>query len=680
MLYSREWLSQYVELPESTEEIGARATSVGFAVEAIDEIGSDSVFDLEINPNRPDCMNHLGLARELAAALGGPLQRPSIDFEPAVNTENADASIEIEDAVGCPRYVGVVVRGITVGPSPEWLTRRLEAVGVRPINNVVDITNFVLWEYGQPLHAFDLDRLASPRIIVRRAEAGERLETLDGEHRELDPEVLVIADESGPVALAGIMGGATTEVTEQTSNILIESAHFAPTVVRRGARNLGMHTDASHRFERGSDSEICLEAALRAAALMVELAGGELPAAVVDCRKGLPWQAFGSLDLDKLDEFAGAPVAVELIERVFPALGFDLETVGERCFKVGVPSWRRFDLELDSNGEVYPAHFYEEALRFFGYDRIPATLPAVGGPDDGSSSSHERRESLRRFLSSAGLAETITYGFYSVEADSRFPGLAKSGPALKLANALSEQYSVMRRSLLPNLVDGARFNQNRGLEAIRMFEVGHVFPGGESEELEAVGIVMGGSVGTAWSRSVELDFFDLKGVVEGLAEEAGVHLEFRSADLPGLVAGTGTEVRLEGAETTCGYLGQLEDPELTFAVCAAEVDTAALSWGAAVEVETPSRFPGVSVDLTFTHPQKVEWSAVATAIEETRPDDLLEFGLKGRYTGKGVPDGAVNTTIYFFYNSASGSLTQEEVNERHQRLAESLRDRFGVEE
>jgi phenylalanyl-tRNA synthetase beta chain len=680
MLYSREWLLQYVELPEPAEEFGARATSIGFAVEAITEAGGDSVFDLEINPNRPDCMNHLGLARELAAAFDRPLQRPSAGFEPAINTENAGATIEIEDSVGCPRYAGVVVRGITVGPSPEWLVRRLEAVGVRPINNIVDITNFVLWEYGQPLHAFDLDRLASPGIIVRPAEAGEQLQTLDGELRELDPEVLIIADESGPVALAGIMGGAATEVTDETVNVLIESAHFAPTAVRRGARKLGMHTDASHRFERGSDSEICLEAALRAAALMVELAEGRLPAAVVDCRKETPWQASGSLDLDKLDEFAGTPIPKQLIERVFPALGFALEAVGERSFTVGVPSWRRFDLELDGNGEVYPAHFYEEALRFFGYERIPATLPAVGGPDEGSSSSHERRESMRRFLSAAGLAETITYGFYSSDADSKFPGLARSGPALKLANALSEQYSVMRRSLLPNLLDGALFNQNRGLEAVRIFEIGHVFPGGESEELEAVGIVMGGSAGTTWSRSVELDFFDLKGVVEGLADEAGAQLEFCPADLPGLVAGTATEVRLRSTGKVCGYLGQLEEPDLTFSVYAAELDTAAFSWGVRVEVETPSRFPGVSVDLTLTHLQKVEWSAVATAIEEARPDDLVSFGLKGRYTGKGVPDGAVNTTIYFFYNSASGSLTQEEVNERHQRLAESLRDRFGVEE
>ena len=522
MLYSREWLSQYVALPESAAEVGDQTTAIGFAVEGIETAGADEVLDLEINPNRPDCMNHLGLARELAAAAGSELRKPEIVVQPEVSSEaSPEVTIQIEDAAGCPRYAAVAVRGIKIGPSPDWMVRRLEAVGVRPINNIVDITNFVLWEYGQPLHAFDLDRLTSPKVIVRRGKAGESLVTLDGESRELDDEVLVIADEDGAVALAGIMGGASTEVTEKTINILIESAHFAPSVVRRGAKKLGMHTDASHRFERGSDSEACLEAALRAATLMSELAGGELADIVVDCRKEPAWQAFGRLDLDKLDEFAGTPIPQDLVERVFPTLGFVLEPESDRRFRVQVPSWRRFDLELNPQGEVFPAHFYEEALRFYGYEEVPATLPSVGGPDAGSSATHERRETLRRFLSSAGLAETITYGFYDPEADSKFAGLSADGAALRLSNALSEQYSVMRRSLLPNLIEGARFNQNRGLEAVRLFEIGHLFPGGSNSEIEAVGVVIGGVTGTPWSRSVDLDFFDLKGIVQGYGERVG---------------------------------------------------------------------------------------------------------------------------------------------------------------
>ena len=681
MLYSREWLSQYLELPESSAEIAERLTSIGFAVETMDESGDDVVFDLEVNPNRPDCMNHLGMARELAAATGVSLVRPAIDWSPDVEDRSSpDATIEIDDFVDCPRYVAIAVRDVKIEPSPRWLRKRLEAVGVRPINNVVDITNFVLWEYGQPLHAFDLDRLASPTVIVRRAQKGERLVTLDGEDRELDSEVLVIADGRGAIALAGVMGGNSTEVGESTTNVLIESAHFAPKVVRKGAGKLGLHTDASHRFERGSDPEICLEAARRAATLMAELGGGKLPASVVDCRGGEAWEARGSIDLELLSDFVGESIPGELIKATFPALGFGLESGSEGVWEVTVPSWRRFDLEVDGKGRVYPAHLYEEALRFFGYDRVRATLPAVGGPDAGSSASHELREMLRGFLSATGLAETITYGFYGREAIGRFQGLGPAEEPLRVSNALSEQYCLMRQSLLPNLVDGARFNQNRGASSVRLYEIGHSFPGGACDEVEALGIVMGGVTGTPWSRSVEIDFFDLKGVIEGLAESVGVELEFEAADLSGLVLGTGCVVRLAGDRETCGYLGQVDEPEVPFALYAAELDASVLARRGVIAVETPSRYPGVAVDLTFTHPLSVEWREIERSILEAKPEDLVSFGLKDRYSGKGVPSGAVNSTLFFQYNSMERSLTKEEVNDRHERLATALRERFGTEE
>ncbi|MDH3254131.1 MAG: phenylalanine--tRNA ligase subunit beta [Acidobacteriota bacterium] len=677
MRYSRSWLERYVELPESTEALAEKVTAIGFAVEAIESSGNDTVFDLEVNPNRPDCMNHFGLARELAAAFCRPLERPDVRTQPRVEQASSrDARVEIEDPQGCSRYVAVVVRGVTVGPSPEWLTRRLEAVGVRPINNVVDVTNFVLWEYGQPLHAFDLDRLASPMVIIRRARDGEHLVTLDGEQRKLDPEVLVICDEEGPVALAGIMGGEATEVTRETTDILIESAHFAPRVVRRGARFLGMHTDASHRFERGSDPEVCLEAAMRAAELLAELGGGVLPDTVVDCSKLPQWSARGRLELRRLEEFAGIGVPRQLIETTFPALGFSLESKGADGWMVGVPSWRRFDLEVDASGEVFPAHLYEEALRFFGYDKVPSTLPAVGGPDDGSSQSHNHRERLRAHFASAGLAETITYGFQAAAQTARFPGLGEDAAPLRLANALSEQYAVMRRSLLPNLIEGARFNQNRGREAVRLFELGHVFPGGASAELEVVGIVLGGTAGTPWDRSMELDFFDLKGILEGLAASFGVELTFGSAEIGGFVAGTASSMTAGGA-ASCGYLGQVEDPDLAYPVVAAEFDATVFSSDEARRVRPPSRFPSVSVDLTITHPLSVEWAQIVEAITECRQQDLHAFGLKDRYRGSGVPAGHVNTTIYFLYNAGDRSLTGEEVNDRHERLAKVLRERFG---
>jgi phenylalanyl-tRNA synthetase beta chain len=681
MLYSLDWLAEYVDLPPETATVADRLTSIGFAVEGIESRDGQVVLDLEVNPNRPDCMNHLGMARELAAALPCSLRPPRIGWSPAVEAEQTpDVRVEIEDEDGCPRYAAIVVRGVRVGSSPEWLKRRLEAIGLRPINNVVDVTNYVLWEYGQPLHAFDLARLASPRIIVRRALSGERLVTLDGEDRSLDSDMLVIADDDGAIALAGIMGGLTTEVGDGTTDILIESAHFSPKVIRRGARKLAMHTDASHRFERGSDEEACLEAARRAATLIAELAGGDLPETVVDCRRGQKWEAHGRLDLDELEAFVGADVPGELVEGVFPALGFDLQKDGESTWRVAVPSWRRFDLEVDAEGRVYPAHLYEEALRFFGYDKVQASLPSVGGPDEGSSENHELREQLRRTLVASGLAETVTYSFYDGRSDELFPGLVAGGVPLTISNALSEQYSVMRRSLLPNLLAGARFNQNRGAAAVRLYEIGHVFPGGDHQELEALGIVLGGTTGMPWSRSVDLDFFDLKGIVDSLTDGGCVDLEFEAAEIPGFVNGTACRVFGAGDQRPCGYMGQVDEAELAFPLYAVELEARVLARSAAVSISPPSRFPGVAMDLTLTHPVEVEWSAIAESVEENRPGDLRAFGLKDRYQGPGVTEGSVNTTLFFLYNSSERSLTRDEVNDRHERLAGVLRERFGREE
>lgn len=681
MKFSRRWLGDYVDLPESPQELADRLTAIGHNVEGIEPVGAkdgDTVLDVEVTANRPDCMNHLGLAREVAAAYGVELRPPAVAAQPSVDGAGTDSvTVAIEDAEGCPRYAAVVIRGLAVGKSPDWLTGRLEAVGVRPINNVVDVTNYVLWETGQPLHAFDLATLAGARIVVRRAAAGEKLVTLDGEERELSEEILVIADGGRAVALGGIMGGAETEVSDGTVDVLIESAHFDRAVVRAGARRLGMKTDASHRFERGADPEGCLHAALRAAELMVELAGGEIEPAVVDARALELPAVTGRFDLAALDRFAGLDYEAGFVESSLAALGFGLEAV-DGGWRATVPSWRRFDFELDGAGQVYPAYFYEEVMRLRGFEPIPSTLPAVAEPDQGTSAGHRLREGLRRYLTAAGLAETVTYAFYDPRTDDRFPGLGKRDEPLRLANALSEQYEWMRRSMLPHLVAGALFNQRRGAAAVRLYEIGHVFPGAGGEEVDTLGLVLGGVLGNPWEGSRELGFHDLKGVVEGLAAERGIDLAFRPAALAGMVKGTGCEVLAD--DRVIGYLGRVEDDETSFALFAGEIEAAVFATGRVPEVATPSRHPGVAVDLTLTHPLEVPWAEIARAIEDNRPADLDRFGLKDVYRGEGVPAGAVNSTLFFRYVAADRSLTREEVNERHETLAAHLTERFGWKE
>ena len=680
MLFSRDWLAEYVDLPEPTDDVSRRLTDVGLAIEGTEEHGGDVRFDVEVTSNRVDCMNHLGVARELAVIYGRPLKTPPT--APPEGTERVEtaARVDIEDEEGCPRFVARVVRGVKIGPSPDWLRQRLESIGSRSINNVVDVTNFILWEMGQPLHAYDLAKLEEHRLVVRRARAGETLVTLDGVERKLTPEMLVIADAARPVGLAGVMGGADSEVTDATADILIEGAHFDRRRVRIAARALGMHTDASHRFERGADPGSCLDGVSRAAALIAEIAGGTVLAGAIDRRReGVPATRSGRLDLDRLDAFAGAVIPAADSERWLTGLGFGLTRAAERLWDVSVPSWRLYDFQPRPDGSVYEQDLFEEVIRHFGFANIAATLPGIPGADAPRTPRQILREKVRDLLAASGYAETVSFSFQSPEMDAAFPSLRPEAKPMPLANPLSERYSVMRRSLLPNLVEVARFNQRRGLPAVRVFEIATVFyenPAADvPEQPEHVSLICGGVVGTPWQRETTLDLFDLKGAVEALAEAAGVRLEVRPATLTGLLEGSAADLLRDGHRI--GYFGRVAEEE-GYPLYAAEIALAGLEGGdVSLQVEAPSRFPGIDADLTFTHSVETPWAEIDRTIAEQRPADLVSWEMTVRYQGQGVPEGAVNTTVHFLYNSPERSLTQEEVNERQLALASELQRRFG---
>jgi phenylalanyl-tRNA synthetase beta chain len=756
MLFSRRWLGDYVELPADTGLVADRLTFAGFTVDGVERLAraagegsdavdpaqvADEVLDVDVTTNRPDCMNHFGLARELAVLFTEPLLPPGrrpLPSPPPLRAAAGSAGaagaaaavaveVEVEDPAECPRYVARVIEGVRVAPSPPWLVRYLEAIGQRSINNVVDVTNFVLWEMGQPLHAFDLDRLEGGRIVVRRGRPGERLITLDGADRPVDAAVLVIADAARPVGLAGVMGGRDSEVTADTTRLLIESACFDRALVRRTAKRLGLHTDASHRFERGTDPEACLAAADRAAALIVAVAGGTAVPGAVDARAPAPAPRAGRLVLARLNAFAGAEVQAKDVERWLGGLGFRLQApapggdggataAAGPAWQVTVPPWRWFDFEPGPDGLVYEADLFEEVLRIHGLDRIPAVLPALPGSDGPPTERQRVRDRTRRFLAGAGFAEAINFGFEDPRWAAGLPTLRPGLAPLMLANPLSEHHSAMRRSLLGNLLESARFNQRRGAAAVRLFEVGTVFfprasspgagdarsglaaaaasaaapgsgrqvhprdPRDRSSELpdeqEHVALVCGGRVGSPWDREVTLDFFDLRGHMEALAASLGVVLRARAALLPGMRAGSAAEL-LDSTGKVVGLLGRLEAEE-GYALYAAELALAALEAGdPAASLEMPPRVPGISADCTLTHSLRVTWHDLETAIEALRPPALTGFSLKNRYQGEGVPEGAVNTTLTFHYNAGDRSLTQDEVNERQLGLAAELTRRFG---
>ncbi len=572
-----------------------------------------------------------------------------------------------------------------VGPSPDWLREALESIGQRSINNVVDVTNFVLWESGQPVHAFDLGKLGGGEIRVRRAGAGETLTTLDGEERELDGDLVVVADAERPVALAGIMGGLDSEVTEGTADVLIECAHFDPTLIGKGARKLGMHTDASHRFERGADPEAPVWASARVAQLVLEVAGGEVCAGAVDVRsEQYPPVLAGRLDFDRLQAFCGLELERSEVVRILTGLGFgldDLDSEGGDGWHVSVPSWRYHDMRYTSaDGSVYEADLFEEVLRQVSFDRVPSALPPFDLPDPGSSEAHHRRQTIRRQLAASGLAETISYAFHAGAADGSYGIWSRASRCGWRIRSPSSTTSCGAR-LMVGLADRARYNLHRQADAVRLFECGVVFPGPDLPEVEVVGVVMGGAPGFEWqyprTEPRVFDLYDLKGCFESLAERFGTRLEVEPAALPGVIDGTGGRLSTPGG-AVCGWIGHLDLGDAPFPVFGGELEVAPLAAGDRfVAVETPSRFPAVTMDLTLTHSGSTPWSDLRAAVEHAGQEDLVDCLLKDRYEGKGVPEGAVNTTIHFVYNSVDRSLTQEEVNERHQRLSKALEERFG---
>jgi phenylalanyl-tRNA synthetase beta chain len=726
MRFSCDWLARYVDLPDPVE-LSLLLTSAGLAVEQIEKIdsqlGEDTILDVEVTTNRPDAMCHFGLAREIATILDRPLLRPLVAPEaggPSGAATTDLISVEIAEPDLCPRFVGRVVRGVKIGPSPDWLRLALESIGLRSISNVVDVTNFVLWELGQPLHAYDLGKLGGGRIIVRRARDRERIKTLDGVERTLDPEILVIADAEVPVGVGGVMGGFDSEVTASTVDLLIEAAHFDRAAVRRASRKLSLKTDASHRFERGADLEACRVAIDRTAYLIAEIAGGEVLAGAVDVRPGRRLPRRGRLDHAKLEAFAGARIAPDSVERWLLRLGFAPRPAGPEsgdgeAWEVEVPSWRYFDFapkgaEDDARSEeIYPADLYEEILRLHGFDPVAPTLPALSGADAPKNPVLARRARIQDRLAACGLAETVQYSFIDPRDEAELPLLAPEGLSVPLVNPLSERLAVMRRSLLPGLVETARFNKRRGAAAVRLFEVGRVYyreagqvpdDGSLPLQPERIGIVVGGRVGTPWEHQIELDFFDLKGAIESLATEFGVALAFRAATPRGLVPGLAAEILLGGQEgRVIGVIGRLAGED-GYSLFVAELEADALQpepegfllrGGAADEksaedastavaglsVEAPSRFPGVAADATITHALSTTWEQIAAALTELAPADLVAYGLKDRYRGQGVPEGAVNTTLYFLYNAGDRSLTQAEVNERQMEIVRALESRFG---
>jgi len=656
MKLSRDWLSDYVDLTGlSDEELGRRFTEIGHAVEAMEKHGDDTVFDLEITTNRVDAMSHLGMARELAAALGREVVLSGAPA-PSPASNAGTVTIRIDAPEMCGRFSAQVIRNVVVKDSPYRIQQRLEAVGLRPINNIVDVTNYVMMALGHPMHAYDLDKLADQTIIVRRGNAGEKMKTLDGETRAIDRDTVVIADGKHAVGLGGVMGGEESEISASTKNVLLECAWFNPSIIRRTARRLGLKTDASYRFERRVDPNDTLNIIAMAASMI----GGdaEAPIDVVAAREESKTLKLRSTKLhEQAADAVGDGYALELFRR----LGFDARAMSDGI-EVVIPTYR---------GDIHEEmDLVEEVLRFFGLNNVPATLPRLTTGDIRPNAIGDAEDDVRRILAGCGLAEAVNFAFLPAAQNALFT----SEEPVKITNALSENIAEMRLSLIPGLLDNVAFNRSYGTRDGALFEVGRTYHrnGNAVRERYRVAAVIFGSIGSHWGDAKRaIDFFDIKGIVEQLAATLHVDLTFAISDDEWLRNGKRAIARHRDHQVaTLGFVSHevLQRFGVKGDVVAMELDLEVLLASTGEWKMAPvARFPGLPMILAVTHSADLEYQRIIETIRSLDVPHLHEVGLRDRFTPEG--ENTIKTTLGMWYQAFDRSLTQEEVAKIHQNAA-----------
>lgn len=673
----------------SEKELGLAEESAGIMVLSTDmPLGTplfaalglkDTVFEIGLTPNRADCLSVIGVAREIAAKLGKKVRyAPPLVVESGADIA-ATAAVEIVDADLCPRYTARYISGCTIAPSPQWLVNRLQAVGQRSINNVVDITNYVLMEYGHPLHAFDFRQLAGGRIVVKRAGEGEKFTTLDGQERLLTAADLTIRDGERAVALAGIMGGENSEIAPDTSNILLESAYFNPSAIRLTSKRLGIHTESSHRFERGADLQVVTTALDRAAALIAELAGGQVAKGLIDAFPAPQPLKTIVFRTARVRELLGIHLSEQAITAIFKNLEFAVAPAGEGCLEVTIPSFRvDIDREID---------LIEEVARLHGFENIPMTMPVAAVFSDRIPRAQRLERQVRNQLVAEGFHEVINFSFSSQSdiAKLNLPPADRRSAAVALLNPLVDEHAVMRTTLLPGLLQTTARNFSLRNFNLRLFEMRRVYwinPGAElpDEPLHVAGIMTGLRTAEGWNQGKEaVDFYDLKGVVEAVATL------FKLPALTFLPGGVepfyhpGKSAAILCNSVLLGTLGEIhpdvqEAFELDRNIYYFELDFAKLVALSAevLPVTTPSRFPDTYRDIAMLIDNETTADAVVACIKGVKSDRITNVEIFDLYTGDKIPAGQKSLAVRVRYGSSERTLTDEEVNKIHQKIVAAL--------
>lgn len=680
MRVSFRWLSEFINTGKGVEDISGMLTMAGLEVEAIELLPDDIMLEVNVTPNRADCLSILGVARELSVLSGKPWMMPPLDAPPR---KKCGIGIVIEDADLCRRYAARVIRGLKVAPSPEWLVKRLENYGIRAINNIVDITNYTLIELGHPLHAFDLGKIKGNKIRIARADGTDgRLRTLDGvDRKKLPADAIVIADSTGPIALGGIMGGAFTEVEELTVDVLLEAAWFKPQSIRSTAKALGLASESSYRFERGADIEIIPQALDRASYLLRTIAGGR-PESAADSYPAKARPARLKASPEKINRVLGTEISNKAMAQILKRLGFALKEKDGR-FVLAAPSFR---LDVEQQADIV-----EEVARIYGYGNIPVKLPSTSLSAEGLGKKQAFLRNVKLSMTKYGFSEAVNFSFMNPDMLDTL-GIARNDPrrmAVSIMNPLRKEESLMRTTLIPSLLENLKRNLARGVRDVRLFEAARVFIGDAKEKLPAEPVKLGGvflsqKTYRLWHEQGD-EFYRVKGTLEALLGGFSLtRLDFRVSEEPFLHPGKSADIFIAGKRA--GFVGSLapsvketldiktkEDP----AVFEVDLGIAFDSIPAPAPYRPIPRFPSIERDIALVVDERVEAAGILELIKNYPSPHIEEAAVFDVYKDERLGPDKKSLAFNIRYRSAERTLTEQEIEETHKGLIAHLLEQTG---
>lgn len=668
MKISLEWLKEYVAFDLTAKQVGDILSDRGFPIESIENIDGVDVLDVELTSNRGDCLGHIGIAREVASAIGQTVHLPDVQISESQEEIGAFVDVRIEEPLLCGRYTARIIRNVHVGPTPDWMRRRLEAVGVRSINNVVDATNYAMMEHGQPPHAFDYDTLEGKTIIVRKAKNGEQIVSISGAKCQLNDTMLVIADAKRPVAIAGVMGGLDTEVSDKTTTILLEEAHFAPVCIRGTARRLTLNSEASYRFERQVDIENIEWASRRCAQLIVQAAGGQIVRGVADAYPGKTESDTVGMRLSRLKHLLGIDVPKDNVMDIFASLGLLPEAKTDDLIVCSVPTWRH-----DIYREV---DLIEEVARCYGFDKIPIE-PKIHIEVARPGLKEKTTDKICRWLTGCGFFETVTVSFVDKKTAELFSDCAAE-THLSAQDVGQKNSSLLRQNLIGSLIAVMQSNANAGNSDVRLFEIADTFIPAETagalpRERLRIGL------------AVEGDFRLLRGVIEGLVRKVCLNAALTVRPTEFKWAQAGASLLLDGQEL--GVAGTLS-PQTAAAydldrrsVSAAELDfeTLLAHAGRIAAARPIPRFPAIVRDLSLIVDESVRWEQIETLVKQAAPQELERVAFSGLYRGKPIPEGKKSITLSLRFRDEQGTLRHEAVDAYEQAVVNAMAEQLNAQ-